>query len=88
MPYFLLYITFNFCTWIVVSRRDNLAPLESEVRKALRDREERLVIWAELDQLASGWISNFSNAFYWQNINQPTPNWICQYESLCNPKMI
>lgn len=76
MPYFLHYNTLHFWTWIVVSHRDNLAPQESEVQKALRDREERLVIWAELDQLASGWISKFIMTFWWQNINQPTPNLI------------
>lgn len=36
------------------SHRDKQAPLESEVQKALRDREERLVTQADLDQLASG----------------------------------
>lgn len=54
MPYILHYNTLHFCTRIVVSHRDNLAPQESEVQKALRDREERLVISEELDQLASG----------------------------------
>lgn len=40
--------------------RDNQAPQESGVQRAHRDREERLVIWAELDQLASRFISYFT----------------------------
>lgn len=43
-----------------VFNRDNLARLESEAQKAHRDREERPVIWADLDLLASGLMSYFT----------------------------
>lgn len=36
--------------------RDNLVPLESEVQKAHKGKEERQVTKAELDPLASGLI--------------------------------
>ncbi len=42
---------------VIVFHRDNLAQQESGVQRAHRDREERPVTWAELDQLASGLIS-------------------------------
>lgn len=51
---------------MAVFHRDNLAQQESGVQRVHRDKEERLVTWAELDQLAKGLISYF----HLQHINQ------------------
>lgn len=67
----------TFLSTFFSSQRDNLALLESGVQKALKDKEERLVILVDLDQLASGWISILINKSFWQTTSQTACNeWV------------
>lgn len=54
---------------MVVFHRDNLVPLESGVLRAHRDREERLVIREELEQLASRFV--YLHITHMIHINEP-----------------
>lgn len=62
-------------TVLGVFHRDNLAPQESGVQRAHRDREERPVIRAELDQLASGLIYDFTYESHHKEVMNEATLW-------------